>query len=104
MSGQQQPQDDQLPMHKSVRMRFDPTINLGHILTFVAAISIGTAGYFDLRKADVVHDMRLGSIEDKAKAGEQRLREDLRELRDDMRGIRVGIDRLNERMAQQVRP
>lgn len=77
-------------------VRWDPTINLGHVLTFisamVASLSAVVLAWSDLRSKDVVHDQRLQSIESKALYEEARSRETLREMRDDIREVRRGIE------------
>lgn len=79
------------------KVTFDPTINLGHILTFVGFMSTGTIAYFDLRERIAVHDVRIQQIDTESSAEKVRIRETLRELRDDQREMRRGVDQLLQR-------
>lgn len=83
------------PLNK--RVRFDPTINLGHLLTFIGFIAGGVGIYQTL-------DRRLTTLEvqDQVQAiesarQEQRINNSLSEIKEDVREARRGIERLQER-------
>lgn len=78
-------------------VKFDPTINLGHILTFIGFIASGSVAYFDLRERIAVHDVRIQQIDTETNAEKGRIRDTLRELRDDVREVRRGVDQLAQR-------
>ena len=42
------------------RIRWDPTINLGHVLTFFGFLATGSVAYFDLRERLAVQEVRAG--------------------------------------------
>ena len=79
------------------QVKFDPTINLGHVLTFVGFIATGSLAYFDLRERIAVHDIRIQQIDTETNAEKGRIRDTLRELRDDVREVRRGVDQLAQR-------
>jgi hypothetical protein len=43
--------------------KFDPTINLGHVLTIVALLGSVTIGYFNIRNDVALADQRISSLE-----------------------------------------
>ena len=79
------------------RVRWDPTINLGHVLTFLGFIATGAVGYFDLRERIAVQEVRQTQFSAEMEAEKNRLRDTLKELRDDVREVRRGIDDLARR-------
>ncbi len=79
------------------RVQFDPTINLGHILTFVGFIAAGSVAYFDLRERISVGELRDQSMAADIASEKIRLRDTLQDLREDMREVRRGVDDLNRR-------
>lgn len=81
------------------KLRFDPTINLGHVLTFAGFLITGAIGYFDLRERITINELRTAAIEAEASAEKSRIRETLRELREDMKEVRRGIDEIARRGA-----
>jgi uncharacterized membrane protein (DUF106 family) len=82
------------PLTRRKRVNFDPTINLGHIMTFVASMAIVATAYFDLRQADAVQEHRIAAIQAEIESEKARTRDTLREMRDDMREVRRGIEDL----------
>ncbi len=104
MSGKDQPpaQDSAPTPFDSTRsarrkVAFDPTINLGHVLTFLGFMATGTVAYFDLRERIAVQEVRIHQIDNEYGAEKERIREALKELRDDVRETRRGVDELNRR-------
>lgn len=88
---------DNMPLEqpaKRRRVQFDPTINLGHILTFAGFMITGSVAYFDLRERITVAEVRMGVVSIEVEAEKSRTRETLREVRDDMREVRRGVDEL----------
>ena len=79
------------------RIRWDPTINLGHVLTFFGFLATGSVAYFDLRERLAVQEVRVSTIENEGKAAAVRFQETLREVRDDVREVRRGVEDLNRR-------
>lgn len=83
------------PLRKPARRKvsFDPTINLGHVLTFVGFLATGTVAYFDLRERIALAEAKTGMQQEKL----VEIRQDMRELRDDMRETRKGVSDLLQR-------
>lgn len=79
------------------RVRFDPTINLGHVLTFLGFLATGMAAYSDLKERIAVQAVRIQAAESDAMSEKGRNRESLREIKDDLKEIRRGIEDLNRR-------
>lgn len=88
------PLDSAKPRH---RVSFDPTINLGHLLTFVGFIVTGAVAYFDLRERITLNEQRVVGITAEIKDERARTSEQLKELKADMREIRQGIGDLLRR-------
>lgn len=79
---------------KHRKVRFDPTINLGHVLTACGYLAVMVAGYFDLRErlaTEQVHRQNLSREMAEEKASN---REVVRQVREDMREVRQGINEL----------
>lgn len=85
--------------HKSSRRKvsFDPTVNLGHLLTFIGFIATGTVGYFDLRERIAINEQRVIGMGTEMKDERARTSEQLKELKADMREVRQGINDLLRR-------
>ena len=79
------------------RVRFDPTINLGHLLTFVGFLATGMAAYSDLKERIAVQAVRIQAAEAEAAAEKTRNRDSLREIKDDLKEIRRGVEDLARR-------
>lgn len=87
---------DSMPLDptRKKRVSFDPTVNLGHLLTFIGFIVTGAVGYFDLRERISVQEIRHTSVATELDAEKARTRETLGLLRDDMREVRRGVEDL----------
>jgi uncharacterized protein involved in tellurium resistance len=79
-------------------MRFDNTINLGHVLTFAGFIASGFAAYSTLDKRLTVNETRIPSIEQRLQETEARTKEVLTDLRGDMKDVRRSVDDLARTM------
>lgn len=79
------------------RVRFDPTINLGHVLTFLGFLATGMAAYSDLKERIAVQAVRIQAAEMEAAAEKIRNRDSLREIKDDLKEIRRGVEDLAKR-------
>lgn len=86
-----------LDISRRRKVTFDPTINLGHVLTFLGFMTSGAIAYFDLRERIAVHDVRIQQIDAESGAEKLRIREALKELRDDVRETRRGVEDLARR-------
>jgi hypothetical protein len=80
-------------------MRFDNTINLGHLLTFAGFIASGFAAYSTLDKRITVQEMRTPVIEQRLQENEARTRELLGDIKADMKDVRRSVDDLARTMS-----
>lgn len=83
---------------KGGKIKFDATINLGHILTFIGFVSIGVAMYQKV-------DTRIVILEENRKTQEVRdLNQDrimdnsMREIRDTVTEIKKSVERLSDKI------
>lgn len=83
------------------KVSFDPTVNLGHLLTFVGFIATGAIGYFDLRERIAINEQRVIGMSTEMKDERARTSEQLKELKADMREVRQGINDLLRREERQ---
>lgn len=58
MTFEQDTAPGELPRERK-RLRFDPTVNAGHILTFAAALIAGFFAYTDVKQVNAVQDERI---------------------------------------------
>ncbi len=80
--------------HSRRRLVFDPTINLGHILTFLGFLAVGGGAYLNIEKRVTVQEVRSELAyraieEEKARNGSN-----LSEIKNDIKEVRRGIDEL----------
>jgi hypothetical protein len=90
------------PPHRNKRVQFDPTINLGHIMTFIASLCVVATAYFDLRQLNAVQDARIAAVAAEVENEKARTRDTLREMRDDMREVRRGVEDLLRSSSQRA--
>lgn len=77
----------------SRRVHFDPTISLGHVLTFISMIGAGTLAYSSLQSRLAVHDEQLRGIERAATVDKAHLTEVLNGLREDVKEVKQEVRR-----------
>ena len=73
---------------------YDPTINLGHVITFMSMLALGATAYFDLRERVTVNELRQQVIEAEQAAEKARIRDSLTDIRIDLRDVKRGIEQL----------
>jgi len=83
--------------HARRKVRFDPTINLGHVLTAVGFLTAGFAAYSDVDKRITSQDVRINAQEKELEAERGRTATAVREMKEDVREMRKGIEKLLER-------
>ena len=76
------------------RVNFDPTINLGHMLTFAGFLLAIMASWSTMDKRMTVAEQRVISVEQRTTEQEMRLKESLVELKSDVRDIKRSVDEL----------
>lgn len=77
------------------KVKFDSTINLGHILTFIGFMATGLGMYMSLDKRVTVNELRatqheidLKRLEENDKAITEVIRSEVRGVRDEIRELR----------------
>jgi hypothetical protein len=76
---------------------FDPTINLGHLLTFAGFIVTGTVAYFDLRERISITELKTVHIEQEFRQEKDRIKEALQEIKSGVSDVNRKVDDLRER-------
>jgi hypothetical protein len=82
---------------KRGKVVFDPTVNLGHILTFLGFMVAGSVAYHDLKEAQAVQNVRVEMLAREFEAEKSRTGNAVLEIKSDMKEIRRGVDQLRER-------
>ena len=77
----------------SRRVHFDPTINLGHLLTLISMIGAGAFAFSNLQSRLAVHDEQLRGIERAASVDKAHLTDALNGLRDDVKEVKQEVRR-----------
>jgi hypothetical protein len=86
------------------KVTFDPTINLGHILTFVGFVATGAVGYFDLRERISNNEIRTAAVAAEVTAEKQRTQQTLARLEEDVREVRRGVGEILRSLPKQKGP
>lgn len=76
------------------KVTFDPSINLGHILTFLGFLATGTVAYFDLRERISNNEIRTQAVAAEVVAEKQRTQQSVLEMKDDVREVRRGVNEI----------
>jgi uncharacterized membrane protein (DUF106 family) len=75
------------------RVHFDPTINLGHVLTFLVMVASIMGVYSTVNSQLAVHGVRLDAIEKAAIVEKAHLADTLNGLREDVKETKRAIER-----------
>lgn len=76
------------------RPRFDPTVNLGHILTFIGFMATGFAAYSQVDKRLSVVEVKSEIQAQKSVEFEGRIKESLQEIKVDVKDMKRSVDSL----------
>jgi hypothetical protein len=82
-----------LALKASRRVSFDPTINLGHLLTLVSMLAAGAVAFANLQSRLAVHDEQLRGLERSVAVDKNHLTEALNGLRDDVKEVKQEVRR-----------
>ena len=80
------------------RLKFDPTINAGHLLTFAGFLITISVGWSTLDKRVVILEEQRKSQESLDKAQDSRSSEKFGEIRETMRDIKQTLDVVREKL------
>lgn len=76
------------------RLIFDPTINLGHVLTFLGFLAVGGGAYLNIEKRVTVQEVRGEMTARDIDAEKARTGSSLNEIKNDIKEVRRGIDEI----------
>ncbi len=88
---------------KHKRVQFDPTINLGHVLTFVGLLGAGVVGWNTLDKRVVVLEEAKTYQRERDLAQDNTIRDQLVDLKEAMREVKRSVDKIVERQSMPSR-
>ena len=77
------------------RIKFDSTISLGHVLTFVSLIAAGFGAYNGVVKRVTVLEEQRRSDSDRSSEIDRRMKDTLNEMRGDFKEMQRSINELN---------
>lgn len=93
------------------KLAFDPTINLGHVLTFVGFIITGVSAYSTLDKRLSISESQNRVVAERFHEQEARTQESLREIKGDVKDLQRSINDITRAvnapprgMRQEARP
>lgn len=84
--------------HQGGRLKFDPTINAGHLLTFAGFLITISVGWSTLDKRVVILEEQRKSQESLDKAQDSRSSEKFGEIRETMRDIKQTLDVVRDKL------
>ncbi|MEY3766924.1 MAG: hypothetical protein RLZ03_1884 [Pseudomonadota bacterium] len=80
------------------KWKFDPTINLGHVLTFVGFLITGFIGWTSLDKRVVALEEAQKTQHQIDRAQDQLLNQQMQHIRETLNELRAGVQRVNDRL------
>lgn len=83
--------------HPRRRLTFDPTINAGHILTFVSLLAALIVGWNTLDKRVVVLEEAKTYQRERDQAQDNSIAEKLGDIKETLRDVKRGVDDLKQR-------
>lgn len=87
---------------ESKRINFDPTINLGHIITFCGFLIAGSGAYWTLDKRVSILEDRAVQIETKLKENNASVKESLNEIKTDVKDMRKAVESVSGAIIKKV--
>lgn len=82
------------------RMTFDPTVNLGHILTFLGFLIAGFLAYATLDKRITVVEQRTDAAVVRIAEQDARVNTTLSEIRRDVRDTSIAVNQLARELSK----
>lgn len=79
---------------------FDPTINLGHILTFVGACGVGLMAFNSVTTKLAISEQRQTMLEDRVREQDARTKESFLEIKADMKTMQRTLDDIKSNVSQ----
>lgn len=87
---------------KRRKVRYDPTINLGHVLTIAAFIVTGLGAWSTLDKRLVMLEEQRRAQEQTDRYQDQTMRDNLAMIKDSVTGINKSVEKINDRLDRVV--
>lgn len=89
------------PTHHRRRVTFDPTINLGHVLTFAGFLITGFSAYSALDKRVTLIESQTASVLERSREQDSRLKDTLTEIKSDVKDMQRSINDVNRNLSTQ---
>ena len=84
--------------HMRRRLVFDPTINLGHVLTFVGFLAAGFSAYTTLDKRVSIMESKSVISESNLQEQSKRMKETLGEIKADVKDLQRSVNDVNRNL------
>ena len=84
--------------HHRKRVAFDPTINLGHVLTFVGFLVTGFSAYSALDKRVAVIELQAATVVERSREQDARIKDTLVEIKDDVKDMQRSLQDVNRNL------
>lgn len=81
------------------RVQFDPTINLGHILTFVGFMLAGFGAWGNIDKRITLTEVQATAAVERTNDQDKRMNETLKDLRTDIKDVQRAVNDINRTLA-----
>lgn len=81
------------------RLAFDPTINLGHVLTFVGFLAAGFSAYSTLDKRMTLVEQHAAVVVERSREQDGRFKEGLLEIKSDLKYLQRSVNDVNRTLA-----
>lgn len=85
--------------HHRRRLAFDPTINLGHVLTFVGFLVTGFSAYSALDKRVTVVESHAAVVAERAREQDTRFKDTLAEIKGDVKDLQRSVNDVNRNLS-----
>jgi hypothetical protein len=80
------------------RLNFDPTINLGHVLTFVGFLAAGAGAYSTLNQRLTILEERTSAADSRGREQQASVKEALQEIRADVKEVQRSLNDVNRNL------
>lgn len=81
--------------HHRKRVAFDPTINLGHVLTFIGFLVTGFSAYSALDKRVTLVEQQAVVGTERSREQDTRMKDSLLEIRADLKDLQRSVNDVN---------
>jgi hypothetical protein len=81
------------------RILFDPTINLGHVLTFIGFVVLGFAAWGNIDKRQTLTEAQVTAVIERSSEQDKRMSESFKELKQDVKDVQRAVNDINRTLA-----